>query len=186
MKNVMGAHVRTLEEDEILEECVCKPPRACLCCSRPSKTVQRDQLYAYQGLKDPAKDAELVEDHLPASIHQRASNLQDTIKLLDPRVQKLIKKYLEVLGKLLPPASCEKLVRMDLNLKPEFVGHTIRRRPYLASKEQAHEIERHIQHRIDAGGVLEYKDGDYLQHCSQHWSPSLGLRPNGLWSTVES
>ena len=54
----------------------------------------------------------------------------DKIKLLDPRVQTLIRTYLEVFGELPPPASCDKLVQMDLKLKPEFVGHIIRRRPY--------------------------------------------------------
>ena len=118
------------------------------------------------------KDAEPVEVHLPASIHQGASNLhsdedmEDKIKLLDPRVQKLIRTYREVFGELLPPASCHKLVQMDLKLKPEAVGHKIRRRPYPAPKEQADEIERQIQECINAGLVLEYKDGDYPQHCS--------------------
>ena len=59
--------------------------------------MEWDLLYAYQGLKDTTKDAEPVEDHLPASIHQGASNLhsdedlENEIKLLDPEVQKLIK-----------------------------------------------------------------------------------------------
>ena len=97
MKSVWGALVRTPEEDELSEECVCKPPRVCLCCHRPPETVIRDLLYAYQRLKDTTKDAGLVEDHPPASIHQGASNLhsdedmEDKIKLLDPRVQKLIR-----------------------------------------------------------------------------------------------
>ena len=55
---------------------------------------------------------------------------------------------------------------MDLKLKPEFVGHKIRKRPYPAPKEHADEIERQIQECIDAGLVLEYKDRDYPQHCS--------------------
>ena len=123
-------------------------------------------------LKDTSKDAEPVEDHLPATIHQWASSLhsdedmEDKIKLLHPRVQKLIRTYLEVLGELPPPASCDKLVQMDLKLKPEFVGHKIRRRRYPAPKEHADEKERQIQERIDAGPVLEYKDGDHPQHCS--------------------
>ena len=131
----------------------------------------RNLLYAYQGLKDTTKDAEPVEDHLPASIHQGASNLdsdedmEDKIKLLDPGVQKLIRTYLEVFGELPPPASCDKLVQMDLKLKPQFVGPKIRRRPYPALKEQADEPERQIQACIDAGLVLEYKDEDYPQHC---------------------
>ena len=92
--------------------------------------------------------------------------MEDKIKLLDPRVQKLIRTYLEVFGELPPPASCDKLVQMDLKLKPEFVGHKIRRRPYPSPKEQADEIERQIQECIDAGLVLEYKDRNYPQHCS--------------------
>ena len=113
--------------------------------------VERDLLYGYQGLKDTTKDEEPVEDHLPASITQGASNLhsdkdmEDKIKLLELRVQKLIRTYLEVFGELPPPASCDKLVRMDLKLKPEFVGHKIRRRPCPFPKEQADEIERQIQ-----------------------------------------
>ena len=105
--------------------------------------LERDLLYAYQGLKDTTKDAEPDEDYLPASIHQGASNLhsdenmEDKMKLLDPRVQKLIRTYLEVFGELPPPASCDKLVQMDLKLKPGFVGHNIRRTPYPAPKEQA-------------------------------------------------
>ena len=124
MKSVWGAHVRTLEEDERSEECVCEPPRACLCCHRPPEIVEQDLLYAYQGLRDTTKDAEPVEDHLPASIHQGARTLhsdedrEDKIKLLDPRVQKLTTTYLEVSGELPPPASCDKLVQMDLRLKP--------------------------------------------------------------------
>ena len=164
--------MRTPEEDDLSEECVCEPPRACLCCHRPLEMVEQDLLYAYQGLKDTTKGEESVEDHLPTSITEGASNLhsdedmEDKIKLLDPRVQKLIRTYLEVFGELPPPASCDKLVQMDLKLKPEFVGHKIRRRPYPAPKEQADEIERQIQECIDAGLVLEYKDADYPQHCS--------------------
>ena len=102
--------------------------------------MERDLLDAYQGLKDTAKDAEPVEDHFPVSIHQGARNLhsdkelEDKIKLLDLRVQKLIRTYLEVFGELPPPASCNKLVQMDLKLKPEFLGHEIRRRTYRAHK----------------------------------------------------
>ena len=114
MKSVLGTHVRTAEEDELSEECVCEPPRACLCCHQPGETVERDLLYAYQGLKDTTKDAELVEDDLPVSIHQEANilhsdeDLEARIKLLDPGVQKLVRTYLEVCGELPPRASCDK------------------------------------------------------------------------------
>ena len=132
--------------------------------------MERDLLYAYQGLKNTTKDAEPVEDHLPVSIHRGASNLhsdvdlEDKFKLLDPSVQKLIRTYVEVFGELPPPASCDKLIQMDVKLKAEFVGHKIRRRPYPALKEQADKLERQIQECINAGLVLEYKDGDHPQH----------------------
>ena len=83
---------------------------------------------------------------------------------MDPRVQKLMRNYLEEFGEPPPPASCDKLVQMDLNLKPQC--HKIRRRPYPAPKEQADEIERQIQECIDVGLVLEYKEGDYPRYCS--------------------
>ena len=128
MKSVWGAHVRTPEEDDLSEECVCEPPRACLCCHRPPEMVEQDLLYAYQGLKDTTTGEESVEDHPPMSITQGASNLhsdedmEDKIKVLDPRVQKLIRTYLEVFGELPPPASCDKLVQMDLKLETRVRG----------------------------------------------------------------
>ena len=129
MNSVWGAHVRTPEEDDFSEECVCEPPQACLCCHRPPEMVNMNSFSAYQGLKDTTKGEESVEDHLPTSITQGASNLhsdddmEDKIKLLDQRVQKLIRTYLEVFRELPPRASCDKLVQMDLKLKPELVGH---------------------------------------------------------------
>ena len=126
MKSVWGAHVRAPEEDDLSEECVCEPPRACLCCHRPPEMDEQDLLYAYQGLKDTTKGEESVEDHLPTSITQGASNLHSDedmeykIKLLDPRVQKLIRTYLEVFRELPPPASCDKLV---LKRYPEPMAH---------------------------------------------------------------
>ena len=108
MKRVWRAHVRTPEGDDPSEECVCETPQACLCCHRPPEMVGRDLLYPYQGVKDTTKDEESVEDHLPTSITQGAGNLhsdedmEDKIKLLYPRVQKLIRTYLEVFGELPP------------------------------------------------------------------------------------
>ena len=63
-------------------------------------------------------------------------NMEDKIKLSDPRVQKLIRTYLEVFRELPPPASCDKLVQMDLKLKPDLVGHKIRRRPWRLLKSR--------------------------------------------------
>ena len=68
MKSVWGVHVRTPEDDDLSEECVCEHPRACLCCPRPPEMVEGDILYAYQGLKDITEGEQRVEDHHPASI----------------------------------------------------------------------------------------------------------------------
>ena len=63
-------------------------------------TVERDLLCGYKGLKNTPKDAKPVEDHRPAAIQQGASNLlsdedlEEKIKLLAPRVQRLIRPYL--------------------------------------------------------------------------------------------
>ena len=78
---------------------------------------------------------------------------------LDPRLNKLIHNYP-------PPLSCNKLVQMDLKLKPEFEGLVVRRRPYPAPQDQIDEIERQIQECRDAGLIEEYKHGDYPRHCS--------------------
>ena len=123
MRSVWGTHVRLPEEDDASEECVFESPMACPCCPRPCEEVERDPLYAYQCYKTPTEREENpIADHLPDSIHKGASNLHpntglgDKIKDLDPRVHKLVRTYPEVFGEVPPPASCEKLVLMDLKL----------------------------------------------------------------------
>ena len=48
--------------------------------------------------------------------------MEDKIKVLDPRVQKLIRTYLEVFGELPPPASCDKLVQMEPQVETRVRG----------------------------------------------------------------
>ena len=122
MKSLWGPHVRTREEDELSEECVCEPPQACLCWHRQPETVQRDLIYAYQGLKDTTKDADPVENHLPASIYQGTSNLhsdedlKDKITLLDHRV---IRTHLEVFGERPLASSCDKCYGFEQQQRSE-------------------------------------------------------------------
>ena len=132
MKSVRGAHVRTPKEDERSEECICEPPRACLCCHRPPEMVEQDLLYAYQGLKDTTKGEEPVEDHLPASITQGASNLHsnedmnDKIKLLDQ-----------------DKASVDTLLYLSLYLIGLFFRSRIRSPPDLLTHELGFKFEVH-------------------------------------------
>ena len=95
-------------------------------------------------MKDPAKDAEPVEDHHPASILKGACNLHST-KDVEDKIKPMgsrVRTYLEVFGELPPAVSCNKLVQMDQKLKREFVAHKMRCRLYPTPKQQADEIER--------------------------------------------
>ena len=87
--------------------------------------------------------------------------------ILDPRLKKLLLTDEEVFGALPPPLSCNKMVQMDLKLKPEFEKTRVRRSPYPAPQEQVDEIERQIQECIYAGLLEDYKKGDYFLHCSR-------------------
>ena len=130
--------------------------------------------YAKQGRQD-------WEDELPPETmgrmkeqEKREGNLHAEENLvekrdrmnLDSRLSKLIQKYQEVFGALLPPLCCKSLVQMDLKLKPEFEGSVERIRPYPAPQDQTEQIERQFQECIDAGLVEEYKHGDYPCHCT--------------------
>ena len=148
--------------------------------------MEPDLLYAYQGLKDTTKDADPVEDHLPASIHQGASNLhsdedmEEKIKLLDPRVQKLIRTYLEVFGELPPPASCDKLVQIDLKLKPDvWVRRYVRDATWLL-KSRPMRVSNRYKNVSTLAWSWSTRMGTTPNIAAPvSWWPSLGLQPNG-------
>ena len=71
-------------------------------------------------------------------------------------MHRLSTTYLRVFGELPPAASCDKLVQMQVKLKPDFMGQKIRRRPYRPPKEQADEIERQIQECINVSGKVTF------------------------------
>ena len=52
-----------------------------------------------------------------------------------------------------PHLSCNKMVHLDLKLKPEFEGYVVRRRPYPAQQDQINKMECQIQKCIGAGLV---------------------------------
>ena len=69
-------------------------------------------------------------------------------------------------GALPPTVFGNKLVQMDLKLKPAVEGSVIRRRRYAALEDQINEIERQIQECADAFLFEEYKHRDYPRNCS--------------------
>ena len=112
-------------------------------------------------------DQQKEKEHGKSNLHAEEDFLQKIESLnLDPRLNKLLLTYEEVLGALPPPLSCKKLFQMDVKLKPELEKTRVRRRPYPALQEQVEEIECQIQECIVAGLVEEHKKGDYPQHCS--------------------
>ena len=112
-------------------------------------------------------DRQKKKEHGKSNLHAEEDFLQKIESLnLEPRLKKLLLTYEEVFGALPPPLSCNKLVQMDLKLKPEFEKTRVRRRPYPAPQERVEEIERQIQECIDAGLVEEYMEGEYPHHCS--------------------
>ena len=70
----------------------------------------------------PAETADRQKKKIAKSNLHADENFRQKIESLnlDPRLKKLLLTYEEVFGALLPPLSCEKLVQMDLKLKPEF------------------------------------------------------------------
>ena len=112
-------------------------------------------------------DRQKKKEHGKSNNHAEEDFLQKIESLnLDRRLRKLLLTYEEVYGAFPPPLSCNKLVQIDLILKPEFEKTRVRRRPYPAPQEQVEEIERQFQEYIDAGLMEEYNKGDYPHHCS--------------------
>ena len=72
----------------------------------------------------------------------------------------------EVFGELPKPGSCAKVVSMDLQLKPEFEGSTLRSKCFPMSREDAEEMERQVQELLLAGLVSEYKGKEFPKFCS--------------------
>ena len=130
--------------------------------------------YASQGCQDsegelPPETMERIkkQEKGKSNLHTEEDFVEKLQKMnLDPRLSKLIQKYVEAFGELPPPLSCKKLLQMDLKFKPDFEAFVVRRRPYPAPQDQIGEIECQNQECIDAGTVEEYKHGDYSRHCS--------------------
>ena len=148
--------------------------------------VERDLLYAYQGLKDTTKGKESVEDHLLTSITQGASNLhsdedmEDKIKLLDPRVQKLIRTCPEVLGELPPTASCDKLVQMDIKLKPSSWVTRSGGDPIRLLKSRPMRLSDRYKNVLTLAYSLSTRTGTTPNTAAPvSWWLNLGLQPNG-------
>lgn len=101
------------------------------------------------------------------------SNLKPDDKVLkeiatydDPSLRAIFESNQIAFTPLPPPGSREKLVRMHLELKPEFKNDKVRVPPYRLSVEDCDEIDRQVSELIEAGLAEEYTGSDYPAYCS--------------------
>ena len=80
-----------------------------------------------------------------------SEDFKNKIQEHDPRVAEVLARYEEAFGPLPPPGSSKKLVRMDLELKPEYQDQRITSRGYPCSKEDQDEIMRQVLELVEAG-----------------------------------
>ena len=83
-----------------------------------------------------------------------------------PKLVELLTKYKEAFVPLPPPEKGCKLAVMDLELKEEFRGQTLRQKCWPMPKEDALEIEKQVQELVDAGLVEPFPVGEFPKHCS--------------------
>ena len=82
-----------------------------------------------------------------------------------PKLQNLLRKYKEVFGPLPKPESGCKLVEMDIELKDEHKGKTLRQKYWPMPQEDAEEIEKQVQELVNAGLVEAFPLGTFPKHC---------------------
>ena len=93
-------------------------------------------------------------------------DFEKSLQKHDQRIREVLERQKEVFGPLLPAASVEKLVTMDLELLDDHQGASVRSRPFPASVEDAKEIMRQIHECVTANLAEEYKKTEYPKHCS--------------------
>mmetsp|Transcript_101527 Transcript_101527/g.171891 ORF Transcript_101527/g.171891 Transcript_101527/m.171891 type:complete len:186 (-) Transcript_101527:522-1079(-) len=102
----------------------------------------------------------------------RKSNLaaeEDIEKLLElhnVRVREMLRHGMDVFGALLPTATVEQLVSMDVELLDDPQSPSVRSRPFPANADDRKEIMRQICECISSDLAEEYTKTDYTKHCS--------------------
>ena len=109
--------------------------------------------------------AHLEENQDTENLH---GEFEKDIKRFDdqPMLQALLRKYKDVFGPLPKPGQGCKLVEMDIELKEEFKGRTLRQKCWPMPQEDALEIEKQVQELVDANLVEPFPIGTFPKHCS--------------------
>ena len=78
----------------------------------------------------------------------------------------MLRRWKDVFGPLLPTATVEKLVSIDLELLNDHQNASVRSQPFPANAEDTKEIMRQIFECISLDLAEEYTKTDYSKHCS--------------------
>ena len=84
----------------------------------------------------------------------------------NPRLLELLVKYKEIFGALPPPSSACPLVKMDIELKEEWLGKPLRQKCWPMTNEDQNEIELQAQELVKAGLAEPYPPGEIPHFCS--------------------
>ena len=128
--------------------------------------VNLDFCQFYQVYPDEITEVLTLKQEFGQSNLAASEDFKKEIQEDDPRAAEVLARYDKAFGPLLPPGSSRKLVRMDLEFKPEFQDQRITSRGYPCSKEDQDEIMRQVLELSEAGMCEAYKDTDIPEHCS--------------------
>ena len=134
------------------------------CCNEYHRSLDLCQFHQVD--PDEIKEVLTLKQEFWQSNLVAYEDFKNKIQEHDPRVAEVLARYEEAFGPLPPPGSSKKLVRMDLELKPEYQDQQITSRGYPCSKEDQDEIMRQVLELVEAGMCEAYKDTEILEHCS--------------------
>ena len=120
----------------------------------------------YQVDPDKIKEVLTVKQEFGQSNLAASEDFTKKIQEHHSRVAEVLARYEEALGPLPPPGSSKKLVRSELELKPEYQDERITSRGYPCSKEDQDKIMRQVLELVEAGMCEAYKDTEIPEHCS--------------------
>ena len=147
-------------------------------------------------LGEPGDEAHLcevplhVEHRSPSTKVGGGTNLTSDVKATKEHIlssnlplefQGILLKYIQAFRDLPEPGSVEKLIQMDLRLKPEFANKNLKCRPYSCSEAHMTEIQKQVEERVKRNVVEQLQHGETPTHCSpcflvpKHGSTALRL-----------
>ena len=132
-------------------------------------------------LGEPGDEAHLcevplhVQDRCPSTKVGGGTNLTSDLEATKEHIlgsnlplefQGILLKYIQAFGDLPERGSVEKLIQMELRLKPEFANKKLKCRPYPCSEAHMKEIRKQVEECVRRNVVEELQHGETPTHCS--------------------